>query len=259
MRMRAQKNLNPRVRQARIAEMVREQGSVTVDTLVERFGTSHETIRRDLTELAKAGRIDKVHGGAKLPNLREEGPFRQRMATNEPGKREIAAKVMRLVDPGDTLLIDTGSTTLFCAEEIARLEQITVITNSTAIAAAIAEGGRSAAIYLVGGTYDGDNRETVGPMAIGQLNTFHGDHAIISAAAVDSGSGIMDLNFDEAQVGRAMIGLADNVIVVADASKFDRRAPFAVCGLDRIHHLVSDRPPEGELAKALADAQVHVH
>ncbi len=257
--MRAQKSLNPRVRQARIADMVRKHGSVTVDTLVARFGTSHETIRRDLTELAKAGRVDKVHGGAKLPNLREEGPFRQRMATNEPGKREIAAKVLRLVDPGDTVLIDTGTTTLFCAEEIARLDRLTVITNSTAIAATLAEGGRCAAIYLVGGAYDRDNRETVGPMAIGQLNSFHGDHAIISAAAVDAGNGVMDINFDEAQVGRAMIERADNIIVVADASKFDRRASFAVCGLDRVHHLVSDRMPDGKLAEALADAQVHVH
>ena len=238
--------------------MIRKHGSVTVDALAERFDTSHETIRRDLTELAKDGRIQKVHGGAKLPSLREEGPFRHRMATNEPEKREIAAKVMRLVDPGDTVLIDTGSTTLFCAQEMARMERLTVITNSTAIAATIAEGGKSAAIYLVGGSYDGDNHETGGPMAIRQLQSFHGDHAIISAAALDADVGVMDINFDEAQIGQAMIELADNIIVVADASKFDRRASFTVCGFEQINHLVCDRIPGGKLAKALADAEVHV-
>src|SRR3546814_2467064 len=108
-----------------------------------RFKTSHETIRRDLAVLAEAGAVLKVHGGARLPGRQEEGPFRERLASNAVAKRLIAEKVVGLISPGATLFIDTGSTTLMCAEEIGKIAGLTVITNSTRIAAVLAERGRS--------------------------------------------------------------------------------------------------------------------
>lgn len=256
--MRSQSSISPRIRQARIGDLVRKHGMVTVDELAERFSTSHETIRRDLGVLAESGAVQKVHGGAKLPSRREEGPFRERMTVHEPAKRMIAAKLARLIDPGDTILIDTGTTTLICAQELARIDNLTVVTNSTAIAATFAETGKAAGIYLIGGAYEADNRETVGPMAIRQLQGFHGDHGIISAAALDARAGVLDMNVDEAQIAQTMIEEVDNVIIVADASKFNRRASFGVCGFDRVGHLVSDQPPTGQLAVSLAEANVSV-
>lgn len=249
---------SPKVRRARIAELVRKRGHVTVEALADAFDASHETIRRDLTALEEAGAVRKVHGGAKLPVVRDEGPFRERMGRNEAAKRVIAQKVARLVSPGETLFIDTGSTTLICAEETARVPGLTVVTNSPRIAETFATRGESTAVFLIGGRYAPDNAETVGPLAIEGVRAFRADAAIVGAGAVDGEAGVMDVDFEEAQIARAMIDHADRVIVVADATKFDRRAAFAVCPLERVDHLVADRPPTGSLAAALDAASVAV-
>lgn len=249
----------PRLRQEKIAEAVRRQGRVSVDQLAVRFKTSHETIRRDLAALAETGAVLKVHGGARLPGRQEEGPFRERMATNAVGKRIIAEKVTRLIAPGQTLFIDTGSTTLMCAEEIGRIAGLTVITNSTRIAAVLAERGNRTAVFLLGGRFDGDNRETVGPTAIAGVQGFHADHALITVGALDAGAGATDFNVEEAQVARAMIDNSASVIVACDASKFGRSAAFAVCPLERITALVTDRKPQGRLLAALSAAGTRVH
>jgi DeoR family glycerol-3-phosphate regulon repressor len=251
--------LGPKLRQEKIAEAVRRHGKVSVEQLAARFKTSHETIRRDLTALAETGSVLKFHGGAKLPRRQEEGPFRERMALNAVAKRVVAEKTARLIAPGDTIFIDTGSTTLMCAEEIAKIGGLTVITNSTRIAAVMSERGNRTVIFLLGGRFDGDNQETVGPTAISEIQSFHADHALITIGALDAAAGATDFNFDEAQVARAMMEQADNLIVAADASKFQNRAAFAVCPLERIGALVSDRAPPGELEAALAAAEVAVH
>lgn len=251
--------LGPRLRQEKIAEAVLRQGRVSVEQLALRFQTSHETIRRDLSALAETGRVLKVHGGAKLPRQREEGPFRERMAMNAVGKRIVAEKAARLISPGQTLFIDTGSTTLMCAEEIGKIGGLTVITNSTRIAAVLAERGNRTSVFLVGGRFDGDNHETAGPAAIAGIQAFHADHALITIGALDEAAGATDYNYEEAQVARAMLQNADNLIVVADASKFQRRAAFAVCPLDRINALVTDRRPQGTLLSALSTAGVTLY
>ncbi len=258
MRSRA-RTLGPKLRQEKIAEAVRRQGRVSVEQLAARFKTSHETIRRDLTALAETGRVLKFHGGAKRPREAEEGPFRERMTQNAVAKRVIAEKVARLIAPGETVMIDTGSTTLMCAEEICKIDGLTVITNSARIAAVLAEHGNRTTVFLLGGRFDGDNHETVGPTAIGEIQSFHADHALITIGALDQGAGATDFNYDEAQIAKAMLEAADNLIVVADSSKFERRATFTVCPLGRIDALVSDRFPTGPLGAALAEAKVTIH
>lgn len=249
----------PRLRQEKIAEAVQRQGRVSVEQLALRFGTSHETIRRDLGVLAETGRVLKVHGGAKQAQRQEEGPFRERLSRNAVGKRIIAEKVAKLISPGDTLFIDTGSTTLMCADEIGKISDLTVITNSTRIAAVMAERGNRSSVFLLGGRFDGDNHETAGPAAIAALQSFHADHALITIGALDETAGATDYNYDEAQIARAMLENADSLIVVADASKFECRASFTVCPLERITALVTDRKPQGTLLAALSSAGVVVH
>jgi DeoR family glycerol-3-phosphate regulon repressor len=257
--MRRARTLGPKLRQEKIAEVVRQQGKVSVDNLCARFNTSHETIRRDLTALAEAGTVQKIHGGAKLPGGEAEGPFRERMRRNAVGKRIIARKVANLVTPGETIFIDTGSTTLMCAEEIAKVNGLTVITNSSYIAKILADEGNAAAVFLLGGRYDADNRETLGPMAIGQVQMFHADRALLTIGALDAEAGATSFNFDEAQIARAMLDNANNIIVLSDASKFGRTAACKVCPLERIDALVTDRKPSGPLEAALAQAEVTVH
>ncbi|HWH57107.1 MAG TPA: DeoR/GlpR family DNA-binding transcription regulator, partial [Terriglobales bacterium] len=145
--------MRPTDRRDVIVDLVREHERVTVDFLAHQLTTSCETIRRDLTELAARGLIRKFHGGATLPDLagiglKAEGSFQARMQENLREKRAIGRRAAALFSPGDTLFIDTGTTTVIFAEELARLSRLTVITNSLSIAQTIARGEGNRAFLL---------------------------------------------------------------------------------------------------------------
>lgn len=248
--------MKPRDRQSNIAELIKREGQATVDDLAVRFEVSAETIRRDLGQLAEGGLVQKVHGGAKRPRLFAEASFEERMTEDAEAKRRIAHKLVDLLEPGDTIFMDTGSTTLICAQMLDEVAPLTVITNSVSIAQTVAGSGAGSTVYLLGGQFAGGNGETFGPLAIEQIGQFQADHAVLTVAAIDAGAGIMDANFDEAQVAREMMGRARQVCVVASAAKFDRLAAFRVCDLGDIDVLVSDLPPGPGLAAALAGAGV---
>ncbi len=249
--------MRPRERQLQITDMVRAQGRVSVDEFVDVFQTSAETIRRDLTCLADKGKIQKVHGGAVSSRNFGEGPFAQRMHLNEQAKREIAQKARSLISPGDTLFIDTGSTTLVFAEELAEIDDLIIVTNSAEIAKVMSVANDSVQIYLLGGAYNGDNRQTCGIFAVEQLAHFHGDLALLAIGAAGE-AGAMDYSQDEAQIASAMIQRADRVAVMADASKFGRSAPFVVSAWDGIDMLICECTPESGLGLKLRQANVEV-
>ncbi|MEZ5836979.1 MAG: DeoR/GlpR family DNA-binding transcription regulator [Geminicoccaceae bacterium] len=243
-------------RQSKIADTVRKRGKISSLDLAAELNVSVETVRRDLVDLAERGLVQKVHGGAKRPRLFEESSFSERLAIHESGKRQIARKLLSVIEPGDTLFLDTGSTTLMCAETLVELQKLTIITNSVAIAQVFAQSPGTADVYLLGGAFRADNRQTVGPLAIDQVGEFRADHAVLAVAAIDAQGGAMDAAFDEARVARAMIDNAGSVVVLADASKIGRKAAFHVCDLREIDVFVSDREPTPELALALNHAGV---
>ena len=238
-----------------IAARILREGRMGVEALAAAFAVSAETVRRDLTALAEAGRCRKVHGGAVAPPLGAEGSFAQRMAEALEEKRAIARRLAALVEPGDTLMIDTGSTTLIAAEALGGLCGLTVITNAPAIARLLARAP-GATVFLLGGTFRAEGGETLGPLVIEQVARFQADRVILTAAAVDARGGAMDADLDEAQLARAMVRQGGQVVVLADHTKFDRRASFPVCGWDEVDLLVADRAPEGPLAAALERAAV---
>jgi len=197
-----------------------------------------------------------VHGGARRPKLHAEGSFLERMAEDAGAKEIVARKLAGLIEPGDTIFIDTGSTTLACARQLAAIPDLTVITNSLQIAQVMGAGKANCAVYQLGGQLQADNSQTVGPMAIAQIGQFQADCAVITVAAIDAQVGGMDASFDEAQVARAMIERARHLFVVAHAGKFGRKAAFRVCRLNEIDVLVADHVPASPFAAALRAAHV---
>jgi DeoR family glycerol-3-phosphate regulon repressor len=119
-------DVKPRQRQARMLELIERAGEVTVDALAADFDVSAETIRRDLASLAENGSVQKVHGGARRMRLHAEGTFDQRMDEAAPEKAEIGRKLAQVITPGDTCFIDTGSTTLACAQALSGTADLTV-------------------------------------------------------------------------------------------------------------------------------------
>lgn len=237
-------------------EIVEREGEVTVDTLAADFAVSPETVRRDLALLAEEGAVQKVHGGARRMRLHAEGTFDERMDEATVGKAAIARKLEQLVKPGDTCLMDTGSTTLACAHALSATAGLTVVTNSVRIAQVMARGTGNARVHMIGGIYAPDNGETVGADAIEQIARFHADYAVIGVAALDTSAGAYAADFDEASIARAMCSNARQIVVVAHADKFGRQAAHRICRLDEIDILLCDEPPERSIRLALQSAGV---
>lgn len=250
--------MKPADRQTQILTLVARDGEARVEDLAAEFGVSAETIRRDLAHLAETGALQKVHGGARRLRLHSEGTFQERMTDHAAAKAVIAQKLLDVVEPGETLFIDTGSTTLIAARELRRVEGLTVITNSLAIARVFGEGDGGATVYLLGGRYGAANAQTAGPMVIDQVARFQADLAILTAAAVDAQAGAMDADFDEAQVAHAMAGKAGRTVVLAHADKIGRKAAFRICGLEEIDMLVTDAAVGDGFAAALHSAGVEL-
>ena len=249
--------LRPAMRRSRIAEIVMMRGKADVVALSVRFNASVETIRRDLLLLDKAGLLRRVHGGARAIEVRGEGGFGVRMRRNAAGKRRIAETLLTQVVPGQTLFLDTGSTTLICAQALARVRKLTVVTNSTAIAEVLAKGEGRAEVYLLGGRFGGDNMQTTGAGALGDLAQYQADIAVLTVGALGP-AGAADFSRAEADLARAMIGAAGRLFVVVDHTKFLQSAPFVISPLAQIDAVICDQPPKKPLREALEAAGVAV-
>jgi DeoR family glycerol-3-phosphate regulon repressor len=242
--------MKPHERQPQIEAIIRREGEVSVEMLAAHFDVSSETIRRDLGSLAELGRVQKVHGGARRVRLIHEPSHDQRETTAAAAKAAIGRRLADAVEPGETLFIDTGSTTLAAAETLAAIPNLTIITNSCRLAERIARASSDTTIHLLGGRYGADNAQTTGIAVIDQLQSFRADRAILTVAAIDLAQGAMDASLDEAQIARAMIRNARTVTILADASKFGLHAAYAVCATEDIDLIISD----GQLDKAQKEA-----
>ncbi|MCC7320775.1 MAG: DeoR/GlpR transcriptional regulator [Rubellimicrobium sp.] len=250
--------MKPEERQAQILAAIDRDGEVAVPDLARRFDVSTETIRRDLGQLARGGAVQKVHGGARRLRLHVENSFEERMSEQAGEKAVIGQKLRQVIAPGDSLFIDTGTTTLACARALAEVADLTVITNSLRIARVFAHGSGHAQVFLTGGAYAPDNGETVGPMVLAQIAQFRADHAVIGVAALDPAAGALDADPDEAAIARAMCAAARQTVVVAGSAKFARRAAHLVCPLPQMEVLVADVPPPDPWPALLATASVRL-
>lgn len=238
-------------RQSLLVELVRKTERISVDALAEALSASRETIRRDLTELAKHGKVQKVHGGAIIPRPLGEGPFQQRLSQNADAKIAIAKAAVPLFQSGETLFIDTGSTTLYFAEEAANIGGLTIITNSTEVARVFDKAANGHQVFLLGGAFSAGNSQTLGTMVTAQISAFHADHTVLTVGALHPRFGAVDYNFAEAQVARAMVERSNHVMILADHTKLSAHASFSACPLRDISTLVTDIAPPTLLQTAL--------
>jgi len=249
------------VRREEISDLVAAEGAVSVDDLALRFEVSVETIRRDLTKLEDDGFLRKVHGGARRidgrPRLHVEAPFEARMAEERAEKESLSRKLTQVVTPGETIFLDTGSTTLIACSVLTGIPGLTAITNSVAAAEALSETGNTR-VYLLGGAYSRGNSQTVGPMVVEQIGRFRADHAILTPTGLDAELGVTDADPDEAEVARAMIKVSQSVCFLTVPSKFGRCAGFHVCDLDEVQLVLTEGTPPTTHSSALKAAGVAV-
>lgn len=250
--------MHPTRLQAAIIEAVRGDGAARIATLARRLEVSDETIRRHVKALVASGLLTRAHGSVAWAAARSEPPFHRRMAERAAAKRAIGELAAERVRDGQTVMIDTGSTTAYTAEALSRRRrELTVVTNSLEIARRLV-GRNGNRVYMAGGELRADLAAAVGPEAVAFLGQFRADLAILSIGAIDATGGLMDFDLDEARIARAMLAHASAGLVVADTSKFGQRAPVWVCAGGEIGAVVTEAPPPEDLAAGLVEAGVEL-
>ncbi|MGH6718531.1 MAG: DeoR/GlpR family DNA-binding transcription regulator [Alphaproteobacteria bacterium] len=244
-------------RQAAILESVARLGSCSVSQLARQLSVSSETIRRDLKVLASSGRVIKSHGGVALPDILRESAFEQRLRENADAKKRIARRVAHEIGDGDSVMLDTGSTTAYVAYALRDHRDLTVVTNSIDIARALAtrNGNR---VFMAGGELRADDGAALGPSAAAFVEQFRVRTAILSIGAIDANDGPMNFDLAEAAFSRVVVGRADRTILAVDHSKFGRRATVKVVSWSAVDMLVTDAPPPDPFARQFAEAGVDV-
>lgn len=239
-------------RQRAIVAAARESGLARIQDLARDMEVSEETIRRDIRPLVEGGELIKRHG-AVSPLSGVEAPFERRMREQAAEKRAIARAVAAMISDGDSLMLDTGTTTSMLARELLGKRGLTVVTNSSDVARtlAIVNGNK---VVMAGGELNGDNGAAFGRDAIGFIERFNTDFAIISIAAVSARQGLMDYHLEEAEFARAVLKQGRRRLVVTDHTKFARTALVTVCGFDAFDELVTDQAPPEEIAEHIAAA-----
>ncbi len=230
--------------EAEIFRLATLLGSCSITELAERLGVSDETVRRHIRPLVDRGQLEKVHGGIVLPDRLREAPMQRRMRENRAAKQAIAKAVSKIIDDGDTLMLDTGSTTAYVAIALSEKQGLHVVTNSTEIGRILARQSTNK-VYLVGGEIGGDQLATFGPQAIDFVRRFNVRHAILSIGGINAKNELLNFGLDEAEFSRAVIQQAASVNIVADYTKFSRHALVKVCDIADIDTFITDQlPPE---------------
>ncbi|MFE2995747.1 DeoR/GlpR family DNA-binding transcription regulator [Nocardia sp. NPDC059246] len=208
--------------------------------LAQELGVDTSTIRRDLDMLERDGQIQRTHGGARpVPGVTADLPYSQKRGVRLSEKAAIARVAAARIEDGDTVILDSGSTTYEVAVALRHREELTVITNDLHIAEYVA-GLNRFRLLVAGGEVLGTVYTLVGDRTVEFLSDYAADWTVLGADAVDVRSGITNTNTLEVPVKRAMVAAARSTIVVADSSKFGHRALAKVAGLDEVDLLVTD-------------------
>ena len=228
-------------RRAEIIHLLEQQQRVTVSELTRRYGVSIETIRRDLALLEKQKLLRRVHGGAmSLSRMQQFVKLSQRKEQNKQRKQQVARGVLQLLEDGDRIFLDSGST----AVEIAALlreqaKQLTVITYSSEIFS-ILEGGEKLQLIQIGGEYLKGEQAFYGYLAEEMLSSLHAQKAIICPSAVSIEQGLGDYMPQLIPLQRLLAEHADKVIVAADSSKLCTFGAYRICKLSDTFTIVTD-------------------
>lgn len=254
----------PQERLLKIMEYLKRKGSMEVEQLSKLFDLSSATIRSDLRELENKGLIIRTHGGAILKdNMNElmqddsDPVYNSRILQNVASKEAIGKTVAKLINDGDSIMLDDGSTTLQVAKNLPLKKEITVITNGFNICVELSDHP-DVSVIATGGTMNKADLSYHGRVAEEVTMKFNASKAILGASGISIKNGITAPNEMKAELKKVMIKNSAELIIVADHSKMSRISPVTVCSLDKISTLVTDRQAPEDLLNMLKDNGVNV-
>lgn len=245
-------------RQPDILEIARQNGKVTVEGLADHFQVTVQTIRRDLTEMAEAGKLERVHGGAILPSGVTNILYEERRLLNEGGKREIARACARSIPNDASVFMNIGTSTEAVAHELLDHRNLMVVTNNMNVAT-ILSANKSCSVVLTGGTLRRSDGGLVGNLSVMVLENFKFDYAVLGCSALDEDGDMLDFDQQEVIVSQAALPRSRTTLVVADQSKLQRNAPIRVCSLADVDGLFTDSALHPGLAAKCRSWNTEVH
>ncbi len=223
-----------------ILQIVRSEGRAKVNELVQRFNTSAVTIRSDLNELHQRGVIQRSHGGAVIQDtVFRESPVQDRVKNQSVEKQRIGVMAATLIKEGETIILDSGTTTLEIARNLQNFGHLQVLTNGLNIALELL-GSRTIQTIIMGGTVRNDSASIVGRATEDMLEQFSADKLFLCGAGCDPEFGVSGTNLDETMANRAMLRAAREIIVVADSSKFTKRSMSLIAPFSEVDLVISD-------------------
>lgn len=232
----------PAERQKKMIEYIETNTSAQIHELAQKFRVSEATVRRDLDDLDRQGALRRTHGGAiKMDRSTSyEHMYSEKINFMTEEKQHIAEAAARLVHHGDTVIIDSGTTTFFIAQALAQHEQLTIITNDLYLAYQTPIHP-SSTLIVTGGMRRHGRQELVGTVTENFIRDTHVDIAFIGADGVDVMGGVTNANFAELGVKQLMMKAAMRSVVAADHSKFGRIALARICDIKEADLLLTDK------------------
>ncbi len=241
----------------KIVKLVNEHGSMRVTELSERCQVTEETIRRDLDRLERQGLLRRSHGGAvSVQGEQPETPFSEREIMHAEEKRRIAEQAVKLIEPHDRILLDASTTAWYMAASLPDIP-LTVLTNSIRVATQLSNREKIEVIST-GGQLVSRSLSFVGPLAERSLETYYVNKLFLSCQGVHLERGVSESSELQGRVKQKMVGMADQIILLADASKFGVQAFAHVMNLSEVDQLITDSRIASEMVAQLKEHSIDV-
>jgi DeoR family fructose operon transcriptional repressor len=243
-------------RQQKIVELLHQSQKMTVSDLCTTFNVSPSTIRNDLQDLENRGLLKRTHGGAIL-NLKTkfEPNFSQKQVDHFEEKQAIGKYAADLIEEGDTVILDTGTSIFEIAKNLKGRKNITVVTNDIGIASFL-EQNSELDIILVGGTLRRGLHCTVGPIATENLHNLIVDKAFLGTNGISLKNGLMTPEINTAEVKKVMAKIASEIYLICDSSKFGHNGFIKVLPITSIDHIITDSNISPEIAENMRNAGI---
>ncbi|WP_297196833.1 DeoR/GlpR family transcriptional regulator [uncultured Pluralibacter sp.] len=240
-----------------IIDLVKKQGYVSTEELVEQFAVSPQTIRRDLNDLADQKMILRHHGGAALPSSSVNTSWQDRKANQATEKERIARKVASQIPNGSALFIDIGTTPEAVAHALLNHEDLRVVTNNLNVANTLM-AKEDFRVILAGGELRSRDGGIIGEATMDFISQFRLDYGILGISGIDNDGSLLEFDYHEVRTKRAIIENSRHVILVVDHTKFGRNAMVNMGSISMVDAVYTDAMPPAGVMQVITENKIQL-
>ncbi len=244
-------------RHTRIIEIVTNSGFATIEELANKFDVTQQTIRRDLKELDNDNKIQRFHGGAGLNSSTLNTSYSNRKVSFLKEKQNIAKEVAKTIPDNSSLFINIGTTTEAIAQALLNHHDLTIITNNLHVASILSTKD-DFKIIIAGGVVRNRDGGVMGEATIDFVSQFKVDYAIIGISGIDDSGDLLDFDYQEVRVSKAIINNSRNIFLAADHSKFGRDAMTRLGNISQVHHVFTSTTPSNSIQSILDENNIEL-